>query len=139
MRRLVALTRVRISQKRASQRPRPVAVSARLAPSHASYRGPVLIWATGRLMSPDRGFGTSCLLHCGRLTVSANSDDSFSRTRLRRLVTRFLAPYINLLTYLRLVKRQDGIEGLSTVARISSLHLTRSDRSLWKSRVYGHG
>jgi len=22
------------------------------------------------------GFGTSCLLHCGRLTVSANSEDS---------------------------------------------------------------
>jgi len=28
-------------------------------------------------MSPGRGFGTSCLLHCGRLTVSANSQDSF--------------------------------------------------------------
>ena len=60
----------------ASRRLSPVAVSARLAPSHASYRGPEFIWATGRLMSPDRGFGTSCLLHCGRLTVSANSEDS---------------------------------------------------------------
>jgi len=48
----------------------PVAVSARLAPKHASYRGPELVWATDRLMSPDRGFGTSCLLHCGHLTVS---------------------------------------------------------------------
>ena len=37
----------RISQTRASQRLRPVAVSARLAPSHASYRGPELVWATG--------------------------------------------------------------------------------------------
>jgi len=35
-----------------------------------------LVWATGRSTSPDRGFGTSCLLHCGRLTVSANSEDS---------------------------------------------------------------
>jgi len=82
----------RISQTPASQRLRPVAVSARLAPSHASYRGPELVWATGRLMSPDRGFGSSCLLHCGHLTVSANSEDSWkrfclSRTRLRRLVT----------------------------------------------------
>jgi len=59
----------RISQTCASQRLRPVAVSTRLAPSHASYHGPELIWATGRLMSPDRGFGTSCLLHCSRLTV----------------------------------------------------------------------
>ena len=41
--------------------------------SHASYRGPELVWATGRLMSPDRGFGTSCLLHCGHLTVSEDS------------------------------------------------------------------
>jgi len=65
-----------ISQTRASQRLRPVAVSARLAPSHASYCGPELVLATGRLMSPDRGFGTSCLLHCGRLTVSANAEDS---------------------------------------------------------------
>ena len=56
--------------------PEAVAVCARLTPSHASYRGPELVWATGRLMSPDRGFGTSCLLHCGRLTVSANSEDS---------------------------------------------------------------
>jgi len=24
----------------------------------------------------DRGFGTSCLLHCGHLTVSANSEES---------------------------------------------------------------
>ena len=66
----------RISQTRASQRLRPVAVSARLAPSHELYRGPELVWATVRLMSPDRGFGTSCLLHCGRLTVSGNSEDS---------------------------------------------------------------
>jgi len=82
----------RISQTRASRRLRPVAISARLVPSHASYRGPELAWATGHLMSPDHGFGTSCLLHCGHLTVSANSEDSwkrycFSRTRLRHLVT----------------------------------------------------
>jgi len=38
--------------------------------------GPELVWATGRLMSPDRGFGTSCLLHRGHLTVSDNSEDS---------------------------------------------------------------
>ena len=62
------------------------------APSHAPYRGPELVWATGRLMSPDHGFGTNCLLNCRRLTVSANSEDSWkrfclSRTRLRRLVT----------------------------------------------------
>jgi len=67
----------RISQTRASRRLRPVAVSARLAPSHASYRGPEIVWATCRLMSPDCGFGTSCLLHCGHLTVSANSEDSW--------------------------------------------------------------
>ena len=49
----------RISQTHASRRLRPVTVSARLVPSHASYRGaPELVWATGRLMSPDRGFGT---------------------------------------------------------------------------------
>jgi len=67
-----------ISQTRASQRRRlrPVAVSARLAPSRASYRGPELVWATGRLMSSDGGFGTSCLLHGGHLTVSANSEGS---------------------------------------------------------------
>ena len=35
-----------------------------------------LVWMTGRLMSPDRGFGTSCLLHCGHLTVTVNSEDS---------------------------------------------------------------
>ena len=50
------------------------------------------VWTTGRLMSPDRGFGTSCLLHCGYLTVTANSEDSWkrfrlSRTRPRRIVT----------------------------------------------------
>jgi len=82
----------RISQTRASRRLRPVAVSAHLAPSHASYCGPELVWATGRLMSPDCRFGTSWLLHCGHLTVSANSEDSWkrfclSRTRLRHLVT----------------------------------------------------
>jgi len=43
--------------------------------------GPELVWATGRLRSPDRGFGTSCLLHCGRLTVSANSEDSWKRIK----------------------------------------------------------
>jgi len=77
---------------------------------HASYRGPELVWATGRLVSPDRGFGTSCLLHCGHLTVSANSEDSWkrfrlSRTRLRRLVTLALGAgykYSYLLTYLLL-------------------------------------
>jgi len=96
----------RISQTRASQRLRPVAGSARLAPSHASYHGPELVWATGRLMSPDRGFGTSCLLHCGHLTVSANSEDSWkrfrlSRTRLQRLVTLAFRRLIQilLLTY----------------------------------------
>ena len=56
-----------VSPTRASQRLRPVAVSASLAPSHASYCGPEIVWATGRLMSLNRGFGTSCLLHCGRL------------------------------------------------------------------------
>ena len=35
--------------------------SAGVAPSHASYRGPELLWATGRLMSPDCDFGASCL------------------------------------------------------------------------------
>jgi len=47
-----------------------------LAPSHASYHGPEHVWATGYLMSPVRGFGTSCLLHCTHLTVSAQSEDS---------------------------------------------------------------
>jgi len=69
---------------------------------------PALVWATSRLMSPDRGFGTSCVAHCGRLTVSANSEDSWkrfclSRTRLRRLVTlafRHQIQYSYLLTYL---------------------------------------
>jgi len=41
-----------------------------------SYRGTQLVWMTGHLMLPDRCFGTSCLLHCGHLTVSANSEDS---------------------------------------------------------------
>jgi len=59
----------------ASQHLTPFAISARLAPSHASYRGPELVWATVRLMSLDCGFGTSCLLHCGPLTVSANSEE----------------------------------------------------------------
>jgi len=45
--------RRRISQTHASRRLRPVAISTRLMPSHASYRGPELVWATGRLMSPD--------------------------------------------------------------------------------------
>ena len=72
----VICCRIYIYQTRASRRLRTVAISARLAPSHASYRGPELVWATGRLMSPDRGFGTSCLLHCGHLTASANSEDS---------------------------------------------------------------
>jgi len=62
-----------ISQTPASRHLRPVTVSVRLAPSHASYHGPELVWATGHLMSTDCGFGTSCLLHCGHLTVSANS------------------------------------------------------------------
>jgi len=73
----ISVAHRRISQTRASRRLRQVVVSARLAPSHASYRdGPELVWATGRLMSPDRGFGTSCLLHCGHLTVSVNSEDN---------------------------------------------------------------
>jgi len=51
------------------------------------------VWATGRLMSPDRGFGTSRLLHCSHMTVSANSEDSWKRfclstTRLVTLVFR---------------------------------------------------
>jgi len=66
----------RISQTRASQYLRPVAISTRLAPSRVSYRGLELVWVTGQLMSPDRSFGTSCLLHCGHLTVSVNSEDS---------------------------------------------------------------
>jgi len=94
----------------ASRRLRPVAVSARLAPSHASYRDPELIWVTGRLMSPDRGFGTSCLLHCSH---SANSEDSWkrfcsSRTRLRRLATlafRCWIKYSYLLTNLCIFAR----------------------------------
>jgi len=96
-----------ISQMRVSRYLRLVAVSARLAPSHALYRCPELVWATGRLMSPDRGFGTSCLLYCGHLTASANSEDSWkrfclSRTRLRRLVTLAFRRRIQilLLTYL---------------------------------------
>jgi len=43
--------------------------------SFALYRGLELVWAIGRLMSPDHGFGTSCLLHCGHLIVCANSED----------------------------------------------------------------
>jgi len=81
--------------------------SASEASRHASYRCPELVWATGRLMSPDRGFGTSCLHHCGRLTVSANSEDSWkrvclSRTRLWHLVTHAFRRRIQilLLTYL---------------------------------------
>ena len=62
--------RCRISQTRASRHLKPVAISARLAPSHASYRGPELVWVTVRLTSPDSGFGTSCPLHCSHLTVS---------------------------------------------------------------------
>jgi len=51
------------------------------------YRGPELVWATGRLMSPDLGFGIICLLYYGHLAVSANSLETFlSRTSLRRLV-----------------------------------------------------
>jgi len=38
---------------------KPVAISAHLAPSHASYHGPELIWATGHLMSLDHSFATS--------------------------------------------------------------------------------
>ena len=57
------------------RRLRPVAISAHLALSHASYRGLELVWATGCLILIDRGFGTSCLLHCSHLTVSANSED----------------------------------------------------------------
>jgi len=70
-------------------------------------RGPEIVWATCRLTLPNRGFGTSCLLHCGRLTVSANSEDSWkrfclSRTRLRCLVTCAFRRQIQilLLTYL---------------------------------------
>ena len=83
--------RIVISQTHTRRRLRPVAVSARLAPSHASYRGPVLVWATGRSMSPpspDRGFGTSCLLHCQfrrQLKTFLFVKDYW--TRLRHLVT----------------------------------------------------
>jgi len=91
----------RISKTPASQRLRPVAVT-RLAPSHASYRGPELVWATGRLMLPDRGFGTSCLLHCGRMTVSANSEDSWKRYCLLR--TRLCGAYILTLAFRRRIQ-----------------------------------
>ena len=65
LRTVVSLRRLQVSA--GGQSPSPLVTS---------YRCPELVWATGRLMSPDRGFGTSCLLHCGRLTVSANSEDS---------------------------------------------------------------
>ena len=103
------LTMTHISQIRASQRLRPVAISARLAPSHASYHSPELVWATGRLMLPDRSFGTSCLLHCGRLTFCANSEDSWKRfclssTRLQRLVTLAFRCLIRILLHIYLRK-----------------------------------
>ena len=104
---LETVLRIVVSQTHAIRRLSPVAVSARLAPSHSSYRDPELLRVTGRLMSPDRGFGTSCLLHCGRLTVSANSEDSWkrfclSRTSLRCRVTLAFSRrrYILLFTYL---------------------------------------
>jgi len=80
-------------------------VSDRLAPSHASYRGPELIWATGRLMLPDRGFGTSCLLHCGRLTVCQFRRQLKTFLFVKDLAAApsdfcFYAPDINTLTYL---------------------------------------
>jgi len=69
LRTLVSLRCVQVSA--CGQSPSPL-----VWPHDVSYRGPELVWATGRLMSPDRGFGTSCLLHCGHLTVSTNSEDS---------------------------------------------------------------
>jgi len=44
-----------ITQTHASRHLRPVTVSAHLVPSHASYHGPELVWATGCLMSLHRG------------------------------------------------------------------------------------
>ena len=73
----------RMSQMRASQRLKPVAVSARLAPSHASYCGPELIWATGRLMSPDRCFG-----NWNKLPALLRSFDSL--VQFRRQLKTFL-------------------------------------------------
>ena len=96
----------RISQTRVSRCLRPVAVSARLAPSHASYRGPERVCMGDRSFDvAGPRFGTSCLLHCGHLTVSANSEVSWKRfclSRLRRLVTLAFRRRIQifLLTYL---------------------------------------
>ena len=92
-----------------------------------------IFWATGRLMSPDRRFGTSCLLRCGRLTVSANSEDSrkrfcLSTTRLRRLVTLAFKRRIQilLLTYLLTYLPRDGQAELNWV-----VGSRRDGLSLW--------
>jgi len=84
----------RTSQMRASRCLRPVAVSARLVPSHASYRGPELVWATGRL------FDVAAPQLWNKLPASLQSSESLcqfrrhswkrfclARTELRRLVT----------------------------------------------------
>ena len=85
--------RISQSQTRASQRLRPVAVSARLAPSHASYRGPE------RVCMGDRSFDVAGPRLWNKLLASLRSSDSLcqfrrqlkrfclSRTTLRRLVT----------------------------------------------------
>jgi len=49
-----------------------------------------LVWATGRLMSPYRGFGTSYQLHSGQLTVSPSSGNNLKRIYL--LKTEAAAP-----------------------------------------------
>ena len=66
LRTVVSLRRVQVSA--GSQSPSPLVWH-----HHVSYSGPELVWETGRLTSPDRGFGTSCLLHSGHLTVSPSS------------------------------------------------------------------
>ena len=44
------------------------------------------VYASTPILSPDCDFGTSCLLHCGRLTASANSEDSWKRYCLSRTI-----------------------------------------------------
>ena len=74
-------------------------LAAHLTLSHASDASPVAQNSSGWQVvwcrrTAAAGFGISCLLHCGCLTVSPNSEDSWkrfcfclSRTRLRHLVT----------------------------------------------------
>jgi len=63
----------RISQMRGSRRLRPVAVSARLAPSHASYRCPGLVWATSFDVAGPRLWN--------KLPASLRSSDSLCQFR----------------------------------------------------------